>query len=121
IEIIQQNIAVAGQAGVPRLLYNTIILPILRTGQTVDPTRGNASYSTFDLDEAVQRGMDREIIHEAGVVDVDEIYERITYLLDRVLPVAEEYNVKLGNHIADPPAPVGFGGVTRWNSPEVFA
>ncbi len=121
IEVLQQNIEVAGRAGVPRLLYNTIILPIVRTGQTLDPNRGNASYSTFNLQEAIARGMDREIIAEAGRVDVDTIYERITYLLDRILPVAEEYNVKLGNHIADPPLPAGFGGVTRWNSPEVFA
>jgi mannonate dehydratase len=48
------------------------------------------------------------------------MYERITYFLDRVLPVAEEYNVRLANHIADPPAPAGFRGITRWNSPDVF-
>jgi mannonate dehydratase len=40
--------------------------------------------------------------------------------LDRTLPVAEEYNVILGNHIADPPAPAGYRGITRWNSPDVF-
>ena len=46
---------------------------------------------------------------------------RITYLLDRTLPVAKEYNVKLANHIADPPTPAGYRGITRWNSPDVFA
>jgi mannonate dehydratase len=56
----------------------------------------------------------------AGDVSKDEIYERVTYMLDRLLPVAEEYNVKLGNHIADSPAPEGYRGVTRWNSPDVF-
>ncbi|HOB83788.1 MAG TPA: mannonate dehydratase [Bacteroidales bacterium] len=56
----------------------------------------------------------------AGVVPVAEIYERITYLLDRLMPVAKEYNVKLGNHIADPPLPAGYRGITRWNSPDVF-
>ena len=34
--------------------------------------------------------------------------------------MAEEYKVKLGNHIADPPVPAGYGGITRWNSPDVF-
>jgi mannonate dehydratase len=121
IEIIQQKISVAGRAGVRRLMYNTIILPILRTGTTVDPTRGNARYSTWNYDEAVRRGMDREIIPIAGRVDIDQMYERIAYLLDRILPVAEEYNVKLANHIADPPAPAGYRGITRWNSPDVFA
>jgi mannonate dehydratase len=121
IEIVQQKISVAGRAGVPVLMYNTIILPILRTGRTIDPTRGNASYSTWNMEEAYARGMDREIIPMAGEVDVDTVYERIVYFLDRVLPVAEEYNVKLGNHIADPPAPVGYRGVTRWNSPDIVA
>jgi len=91
----------------------------LRTGRTIDPTRGNASYSTWNYEEAVKRGLDKEKTI-AGDVSVDEIYERITYLLDRILPVAEEYKVKLGNHIADPPTPVGYGGITRWNSPDVF-
>jgi mannonate dehydratase len=120
IEMLQQMIEVAGRAGVPLLLYNTIILPILRTGRTVDPRRGNASYSTWNYQEAVGRGMHEEAI-TGGSADVDEIYERITYLLDRLLPVAEEYRVRLGNHIADPPAPVGYRGITRWNSPDVFA
>lgn len=120
IEIIQQMIEVAGRAGVPTLLYNTIILRILRTGRTVDPTRGNASYNTWDYAEALRRGMDQEMT-VAGAVDSDELYERITYLLDRLLPVAEEYDVRLGNHIADPPVAAGYRGITRWNSPDVFA
>lgn len=119
IEMIQQMIEVAGKTGVHLLLYNTIILPILRTGRTVDPKRGNASYSTWNYEEALQKGMDKEKTI-AGDVSIDEIYERITYLLDRILPVAEEYKVRLGNHIADPPAPAGYRGITRWNSPDVF-
>ena len=117
IEMIQQMIEVAGKTGVHLLLYNTIILPILRTGRTIDPKRGNASYSTWNYEEAVKRNEGNYIDQ---VVGIDEIYERITYFLDRVLPVAEEYNVRLGNHIADPPAPVGYRGITRWNSPDVF-
>ncbi len=48
------------------------------------------------------------------------MFERITYLLDRILPVAEEYKVRLANHIADPPTHIGYRGITRWNSPDVF-
>ena len=117
IEMIQQMIEVASKSGVGLLLYNATILPILRTGRTLDPARGNASYSTWNYAESTQQ----DEIHEiAGKVSIDEIYERTTYLLDRILPVAEEFNVKLGNHIADPPAPVGYRGITRWNSPHVF-
>lgn len=117
IEMIQQMIQVASKSEVRLLLYNTIIHPVLRTGRTTDPARGNASYSTWDYEEAVKRN---EPLTIAGEVGIEEIYERITYFLDRVLPVAEEYNVKLGNHIADPPTPVGYRGITRWNSPHVF-
>ena len=118
IEVIQQMIEVAAKSDVPLLLYNTTIHPVLRTGRTIDPKRGNASYSTWDYTEAVKRNEPETI---AGTVPIEEIYERITYLLDRILPVAEEFKVKLGNHIADPPTPVGFRGITRWNSPDVFA
>ncbi|MEX2234221.1 MAG: mannonate dehydratase [Cyclobacteriaceae bacterium] len=117
IEIIQQMIQVAGRTGVPLLNYNTTIHGVLRTGRTIDPKRGNASYSTWNFEEAVKRNDAKTI---AGDVSIDEVFERIKYLLDRIIPVAEEYKVKLGNHIADPPTPVGFRGITRWNSPDVF-
>lgn len=119
IEIIQQMISVAGRVGVPLLLYNTTILPVLRTGRTTDPARGNAAYSTWDFRKAVEEGQDRQMT-VAGEVSIDEMYERIHHLLERILPVAEEYKVRLGNHIPDPPAPAGFRGITRWNSPHVF-
>lgn len=117
IEMIQQMIEVAAKSEVRTLLYNTTIHPVLRTGRTLDPKRGNASYSTWNYAEAVKRNEPNTI---AGEVSIDDIYERITYLLDRILPVAEEFKVKLGNHIADPPTPVGYRGITRWNSPQVF-
>jgi len=117
IEMLQQMISVAGKTGVHCLNYNTIILPILRTGRKADPKRGNATYSIWDYKEAVKKNEPQTI---AGVVSIDQVYERITYLLDRLIPVAEEYKVRLANHIADPPTHVGYRGITRWNSPDVF-
>lgn len=117
IELIQQMISVAGEAGVKLLQYNTTIHGVLRTGKTTDQARGDASYNTWNYEEALKRNEPHTI---AGRVTIDEIYERITYLLDRILPVAEEYDVKLANHIADPPVPAGYRGITRWNSPNVF-
>jgi len=118
IELIQQMISVAGKTGVRTLMYNTIIHVILRTEDTLDSSRGNSLYSSWNLQEALEKN---EGLTIAGKVDIDEMYERITYFLDRVIPVAEEYDVKLANHIADPPTPAGYRGITRWNSPEVFA
>ena len=43
IEQIQNEIRTAGQAGVPRLMYNMTILPIVRTRRTPDPKRGNVT------------------------------------------------------------------------------
>ena len=117
IEMIQQMITVAAKTEVKTLNFNTTILRVLRTGRTIDPTRGNASYSTWNYEEALKRNEPETI---AGDVSIDEIYERIVYLLDRLLPVAEEYGVRLANHIPDPPVPVDYRGITRWNSPDVF-
>jgi mannonate dehydratase len=117
IEMIQQMISVAGKTGVKILNFNTTIHRVLRTGRTVDSTRGNASYSTWNYEEALRRNEPKTI---AGDVSIDEIYERIIYLLDRLIPVAEEYGVRLANHIPDPPVPAGYRGITRWNSPDVF-
>ena len=117
IEMLQQMITVAAKTGIKVLNYNTTIHRILRTGRTLDSTRGNASYSTWNYEEALKQNKSFTI---AGEVSVDEVFERITYLLDRLLPVAEEYKVKLANHIADPPLPSGYRGITRWNSPDVF-
>ncbi len=117
IEMLQQMITVAGKTGVHCINYNTVILPILRNSETVDPKRGNASYLTWDFAEAIQKN---EPLTIAGTVSLDQEYERITYLLDRLLPVAEEYKVRLANHIADPPTRSAYRGITRWTGPNVF-
>ena len=117
IEMLQQMIMVAGKTGVGCLNYNTTILPILRTGETVDPARGNASYLTWDYQEALKKN---EPFTVAGIVNIDQMFERIKYLLDRLIPVANEYKVRLANHIADPPTHPGYRGITRWTDPQRF-
>ena len=117
IELIQQMIRVSAKTGIKVLNYNTTIHRVLRTGRTIDPKRGNASYSTWNYEEALKLNRPKTI---AGDVSIDEFFDRIAYLLERIIPVAEEYKVKLANHIADPPTPVGYRGITRWNSPDVF-
>ena len=48
-----------------------------------------------------------------GDVSADVYWERIDYFLERIVPVAEEYNVKLACHPHDPYTPDGYRGVTR--------
>jgi mannonate dehydratase len=99
----------AGRAGIPILKYNMTILGVVRGERT--PGRGGASYSTFNYDKTPQEPP----LTEAGPVSAEMMWERITYFLKRVIPVAEQNKVKMACHPHDPgmPADKGFRGVHR--------
>ena len=110
IDNICQMIRNAAQAGIPMLKYNMSILGVVRTGRT--PGRGGAGLSTFNYKKAVAQSPPTT---EAGPVSEDNAWERITYFLNRVVPVAEEYKVRIACHPHDPGMPKieGFRGVHR--------
>jgi mannonate dehydratase len=103
IDQICQMIRNAAKAGIPSLKYNLTLLGVVRTTPTRG--RGGATYSTFVYDEAKQDPP----LTEAGRVDADRYWERITYFLDRVIPVANEYKVRMACHPQDPGMPPGKG------------
>jgi mannonate dehydratase len=107
IDDISQMIRNAAQAGIPALKYNLNILGVVRT----EPTRGRggSQYSTFVYAKARQYPP----LTEAGPVSDDVYWERITYFLKRVIPVAEEYKVRMACHPHDPGMPhdQGYRGV----------
>jgi mannonate dehydratase len=108
IESIQTLIRNCAQVGLPSIKYNMSILGVLRTGRT--PGRGDASYSQWKLAEAKPKTP----LTIAGHVDADLFWERITYFLDRVIPVANEYKVRMACHPQDPGVPPeGYQGVDR--------
>jgi len=107
IERVCDNIRTAGKAGIPALKYNLTLLGVVRTGKT--PGRGGALYSSFDYDKTAKTD---EKLTEAGRVGAEEMWERITYFLDRVVPVAEESKVRIACHPNDPRVPDGFRGVS---------
>jgi mannonate dehydratase len=109
IDEICQIIRNTARAGIPALKYNLTILGVVRTEST--PGRGGARYSTFVYDQAKQEPP----LTEAGPVNADAFWERITYFLKRVIPVATEYKIKMACHPHDPgmPRPKGFRGVDR--------
>jgi mannonate dehydratase len=109
IDGICQMIRNTAQAGIPRLKYNLTVLGVVRTGFV--PGRGAAMYNAFDYSKAKEDPP----LTEAGQVSVEATWDRITYFLDRVVPVAEEYKIKIACHPHDPPMPPGksFRGIHR--------
>jgi len=103
IDDICQMIRNASKAGIPSLKYNLTFLGVPRTEST--PGRGGARYSTFVYDQAKQDPP----LTEAGVVGEEPYWERITYFLSRVIPVADEYKVRMACHPQDPGMPRGKG------------
>jgi mannonate dehydratase len=108
IDDIHKMIEACAKVGVPAFKYNMSLLGVLRTGST--PGRGGASYSTWRLADA------RPIkpLTRAGRVTAEMAWERITYFLDRVIPVCNEHKVRAACHPHDPGvAPEGYQGVCR--------
>lgn len=89
-------------AGIPAVKYNMSILGVVRTAPAAG--RGGAQYSTFKYDDAIH-----EPRTAAGAVPADLYWERITWFLERVAPVAAEYKVRIACHPHDPGMPKGKG------------
>ena len=107
IERFQNLIRNCAKTQIPAIKYNMSILGVLRTSRT--PGRGGVSYSTWRLREAKPRTP----LTRAGKVTADIFWERITYFLERVVPVANEYKVRIACHPHDPGVPpiTGYQGV----------
>ena len=108
IEQVCQMIRNVAKAGIPNIKYNITILGVIRTEST--PGRGGAMYSTFDYSK-VKPDLP---LTAAGEVSADAHWERITYFLERVIPVAQEYRIRMACHPHDPGMPPeGYQGVNR--------
>jgi mannonate dehydratase len=103
IDEICQMIRNCARAGIFQVKYNFTIIGIPRSGTA--PGRGGARYSEFIYANAKQDPP----LTIAGKVDADTYWERITHFLERVVPVAEEYKVRMGCHPQDPGVPNGTG------------
>jgi mannonate dehydratase len=80
--------------------------------------RGGVLLQTFDADRIRGELDDRP----AGEVSLEEVWARIAYFYERIVPVAEETQVRLATHPDDPPlayyrgvhqALIGFQGLKR--------
>lgn len=109
IDLVCEMIRTASRAGIDSLRYNTCILPIDRTEP--EAGRGGFVHTAFRLDKVPPAT--RETLTDAGRVTAEMHWERVEYLLERIIPVAEEFKVRLGNSQEDPPTPPGYKGVDK--------
>jgi mannonate dehydratase len=103
IDDICQLIRNCARAGIMQVKYNFTLIGIPRSGTAKG--RGPSRYSEFVYERAKQDPP----LTIAGKVDADTYWERITYFLEKVVPVAAEYKVKMGCHPQDPGVPKGTG------------
>jgi mannonate dehydratase len=103
IDDICQLIRNCAKAGIMQVKYNFTLIGIPRSGTAKG--RGPSRYSEFVYERAKQDPP----LTIAGKVDADTYWERITYFLEKVVPVAAEYKVKMGCHPQDPGVPKGTG------------
>jgi mannonate dehydratase len=110
------NIQKASQAGVKIITYHWTVIPIRRNRQTTG--RGKVTYASFRLEDNW-----KELpTGKSGKVSSEEYWERIAYFLQKVIPVAQQYGVRMACHPYDPPGmPFGYQGADNWDSPSVFA
>jgi mannonate dehydratase len=108
IDDIHKMIEACAKVGVPAFKYNMSLLGVLRTHSI--PGRGGVSYNTWRIAEA----RPTKHLTRAGHVSEAAAWERITYFLERVIPVCNEHKVRACCHPHDPGVPpAGYQGVCR--------
>ena len=131
LEHMKHMIRDAGRAGVPCFGYNFSVAGVW--GWVRGPfARGGAISVGFDADaidvtQPIPDGMVWNMRYGFGRpgvfvpnVSPDEIWERVAYFLNAILPVAEEAGVKLAAHPDDPPMEALRGASRLVNEPAKY-
>jgi len=131
IKHIQHTIRAVGKAGIPVIGYNFSIAGVW--GWTRGPyARGGAMSVAFDasqmdINQPIPDGMVWNMRYRAirsdqvvGEVSSDELWQRLAWFLEEVLPVAEEAGVSLALHPDDPPMDTLRGAARLVNRPEKY-
>lgn len=131
VEVIKQSIRAAGRAGVPAIGYNFSIAGVW--GWTRGPyARGGAMSVGFDataqdLMTPIPDGMvwnmrfrQQDGARTVAPIEVDQLWDRLKWFLDQVIPTAEEYGVNLALHPDDPPVEQLRGTARLVNRPEKY-
>lgn len=113
MELIKEQIRVVGKAGIPVFGYNFSLAGV--AGRIKGPfARGGAeSVGMQEADERpVPKGMVWNMVYDETDpgetqprIGHDELWQRLHYFLEEIIPVAEEAGVILAAHPDDPPLP----------------
>jgi mannonate dehydratase len=102
LEKVKTCIEIAGRAGLRVLAYSFSALRASEGyGARYGEGRGGADYRDFDYD----RIKDLPPLESVGRHGMEEMWDRLTYYLEAVIPVAESAGVRLAAHPNDPPVP----------------
>lgn len=108
IEDIHRMLKSCAEVGIPAIKYNMSILGVLSTAPTEG--RGGTIQRTWKLADAKPE----KPLTRAGKVDAAAFWERITYFLKAVVPVATQHRIRIACHPHDPGVPPeGYQGVDR--------
>lgn len=131
LEHLKQIIRNVGKAGIPIIGYNFSIAGVW--GHVNRPVaRGGAVTATFNLQEGpeetpIPNGQIWNMTYDFNAsqgyippISSDELWERLSYFLRELIPVAEEAGVRLAAHPDDPPMPTirGYGRLV--NQPHLY-
>jgi mannonate dehydratase len=109
------NIQLASAIGIKYITYHWTVIPIRRNEHRSG--RGGSTYTGFTLEHHWQDLP----VGKAGKVASEDYWERIGYFLEKAVPVAKQFNVRLACHPYDPPGlPLGYQGADNWDSPDIF-
>jgi len=114
IELVKEQIRIVGKAGIPVFGYNFSLAGV--SSRTIgNYARGNAESVGMEGepdDTPITNGMVWNMVYDSeapeGIlpeISHDELWSRLQYFLDHIIPVAEEAGVKMAAHPDDPPMP----------------
>lgn len=100
IKDVCETIRVIAEAGVPVVEYTWSVPDVWGDIPGGAEGRGGARVRSFDYDRI------KDVPAEPGEgANAEEMWERLAYFLERVIPVAEDAGVRLAFHPHDPPTP----------------
>ena len=110
IDVVCTLIENMGRLGIPVWCYEWMCSMNWMRTSTTTPSRGGSLVTSYDHSLMINAP-----VVDGGEISEEKLWETLQHFLDRVLPVAEKWKVKLSMHPDDPPlSPIrGVGRIMR--------